>query len=60
MMNRIRERLEEWMAAVAFAEQGDHATARQFIRSGYRPTVAVRRRPRRQDRMAARAPVPRG
>lgn len=60
MMNRIRERLEDWMAAVAFAEQGDHLTARQLIRSGFRPWIAPRRRARRQNRMAARAPLPRG
>ncbi|MGQ9857764.1 MAG: hypothetical protein ACUVS3_03625 [Thermodesulfobacteriota bacterium] len=59
MMNRIRERIEDWMAAVAFAEHGDHATARQLIRFRYRPSLTQRRRASRQDRMAARAPLPR-
>jgi hypothetical protein len=60
MINRIRHRLEDWMAAVAFAEEGDYLTARQLIRSGQRPTAAPRRRARQRDRMAARAPAPRG
>lgn len=60
MMNRIRERLEDWMAAAAFAEHGDHVTARQLIRSGYRPSAPLRKKARRRDRMAARAPLPRG
>ncbi len=60
MMNRIRERLEDWMAAVAFAEQGDHATARQLIRPRCTPSLTQRKRARRQERMVARAPLPRG
>lgn len=59
MMIRIRERLEDWMAAAAFAEQGDHVTARQLIRSDYRPSVTLRKKARRRDRMAARASFPR-
>jgi hypothetical protein len=55
MMNEIRQRLEDWMAAVAFAEQGDHLTARQLVRGKQRPMVAPRKRAIQRDRMAARA-----
>lgn len=62
MMNRMRERLEDWMAAVAFAEQGDHVTAAQLIRPKYTPSLTQRNRARRRrrERMVARAPLPRG
>lgn len=32
-MKEIRTKLENWMVAVAFAEAGDHETAREFVRS---------------------------
>lgn len=57
MKNGIRQRLEDWMAAVAFAEQGDHITARQLIKSGQRPKMTQRKRAIQRDRMAARAPL---
>lgn len=47
------------MAAVAFAEQGDHLTAKEFIRSGCRARPVPRSRARRQHRMVARAQAPR-
>ncbi len=59
MMTKIRQRLEDWMVAVAFAEQGDHLTAREFIRSGWRPRPAPRSRARRHNRMVAKAQAPR-
>jgi hypothetical protein len=59
MMGKIRQRLEDWMAAAAFAEAGQHETARELLGWPRRKEQVVRKRVRRAARMELRAPGPR-
>jgi len=60
-MGSLRQRFEDWMAAVAFAEAGDHLTARWLLTQKPAARKVARKRPRSREKMAARAPLaPRG
>lgn len=60
MINRLREKIEDWMAAVAFAEHGDYQTARALVGVHPRAEPRKRLRPRQKDRMVARLRAQRG
>jgi len=56
MLTQIRRKLEDWMVAAAFAEAGDHKTARAILASRRRDRRVARKRIRRDRRVELRAP----
>ncbi len=56
MIGQIGQKLEEWMVAAAFAEAGDHKTARAILASRRRDGRVARKRIRRDKRVELRAP----
>jgi hypothetical protein len=59
MFGKLRKKLEDWMAAAAFAEADDEKTAREIIGRSKRPRKTMRPRARREKRAELRAPGPR-
>jgi hypothetical protein len=54
----LRRRIEDWMAAVAFAEAGDRETALEMTTRHRRKGAEVRKQPRRRNRMELRPSAP--
>ncbi|MGQ9652797.1 MAG: hypothetical protein ACUVXD_01905 [Thermodesulfobacteriota bacterium] len=59
MIKRLLQGLEDWMAATAFAEAGDHQTAREIVARPGRRKEALRKRLRRHRRAEMSASCPR-
>ncbi len=55
MMKKIRRKLEDWMAAAAFAEAGQRSMALEIIGRDKSQRPTARKRPRRSNRMELRA-----
>jgi hypothetical protein len=56
MLSKVRQKLEDWMAAAAFAEAGDHGTALDILGRRARKRKNARKRVRREKRLELRAP----
>jgi hypothetical protein len=59
MLGKLKQRLEDWMAAAAFAEANDDNTAREIMKRTMRARKTKRSRARRERRAELRAPGPR-
>jgi hypothetical protein len=60
MIGKVRQKLEDWMAAAAFAEAGDDAAARELLGRARRKDQLARKRLRRTHRIELHASGPRG
>jgi len=58
-MKRLLRGLEDWMAAAAFAEAGDHRTARDILALSVGRRQTLRKRLQRRRRAETSAPCPR-
>jgi len=56
MMKKIRRRLEDWMAALAFAEAGDHDTVIEIMGWKKRERKAKRKQINKRNHLEIRAP----
>ena len=56
MMGFIRQKLEDWLAAAAFAEAGDHETAKKLVSSRKEKRKTARKRAEKEKRAELRAP----
>jgi hypothetical protein len=57
-MGDLRRKIETWMAAVAFAEAGDHRTALEIVAGQRRKKVEIRKPSRKRNRMELRPSAP--
>jgi hypothetical protein len=56
MLGKIRQKLDDWMVAVAFAEAGEHEMALENMGRAVSKRKVARKRVRREKRLELRAP----